>query len=160
MYLGDLTIMLPTSLFHGSGYWAKELKPGFERSGELVRWDETEDNTFLYATTDREKAIVLGFASALEKKYGLDRFQHMGDKLILDVPRQPHGYTVGLEQLYHLELWLYELTPHTRDGWQLNKNEHNGMRNTEYKTKNTIRNIRSTTPVDVRQWLSNYKVEM
>lgn len=151
--------MLPATLFHGSGFWAKELKPGFERSGQLVKWDDTEDNTFLYATTEREKAIVLGFASAVEKKYGLDRFQYIDNKLILDVPRQPHGYTVGVEQLCQLELWLYEINPHTRDGWQLNRNEHNGMK-TEYKTKSTIRTIKSTTPIDVRQWLRGYQVEV
>lgn len=152
--------MIPTALYHGSAYWAKDLKPGFERSGEIVRWDDTEDNTYLYATTEREKAIVLGFASAIEKKFGLDRFQHIGDRLILDIPRQPHGYTVGEDQLRELEVWLYEIIPHTRDGWRLNKNEHNNMQNTEYKTKSTIRSIRSVTLVDVKSWLRGYKVEV
>lgn len=151
--------MLPSALYHGSAFWAKELKPGFQRSGQIVRWDQSEDNTFLYATTDRETAIELGFASALEKKYGLDRFQTAGKQLIIDIPRQPHGYRVQEEQLMQVEVWLYSIDPRTADGWVLVKNPSNGMATgTEYKTQNTIRGIKSTEMVDIRQWIKQYKI--
>jgi len=52
-------------LFHGSGFDQSELMPGFYRSGNLVKWDETESNMFLYTTTEREVAIGQGFASTV-----------------------------------------------------------------------------------------------
>lgn len=149
--------MLPSTLYHGSAFWTKELKPGFKHTGIEVRWDQTESNHFLYATTDREQAIVLGFASAVEKKFGLDHFQSVGKTILLDVPRQPHGYTVKEEQLYQLEVWLYTIVPTARDGWALNRNAHNQLTN-EYKTQNTVRGIRGVEKIDVREWLKQYEL--
>lgn len=148
--------MTPAQLFHGSGFYTPELKPGFQRSGTLVRWDDTEDNTFLYATTDRETAIVLGFASAIEKKYGLDRFQHNGTELVVQCPRQPHGYRVGEAQFAEVELWLYTISPHTKDRWERNKNQHNGLK-TEFKTKATV-TPSGIESIRVADWLRGYTI--
>lgn len=151
--------MTPAVLYHGSAFLTAELKPGFQHTGVLVRWDETETNKFLYATTERETAIALGFASAVEKKYGLDRFQHDPGQLIVNCPRQPHGYTVTEEQLCQVEVWLYTLYPNSRDHWVLNKNPHNRLK-TEYKTEATIRQIHRVDQIDVRSWLRGYEVTL
>ena len=44
--------MLPSKLYHGTGFNDLVLKPGYEHTGKEIKWDETESNRYLYATAD------------------------------------------------------------------------------------------------------------
>lgn len=141
-------------LYHGSGYQQDELKPGFMHSGEVVRWDTTESNEWLYATTVMEEAIAQGFASVVEKHYRLVRFQSSGNDVILIV----EGRLPTRKELEELAVFLYKIDWDTRI-WVRVDNPHNDMEN-EYKTKSIIRAamIDSCQPVCMKQWLSRKNV--
>lgn len=140
-------------LFHGSMYEQPELMPGFLRSGELVQWDQTESNKYLYTTSDREEAIEQGFASAVEKKYRVDRFIAMGKSVhfVIDEKKLP-----TMTELQALDVFLYEIDYHRDSGWIKNRNKHNGMY-TEYKTDQVIEPglISRCTKIDLKEWLKD-----
>lgn len=151
--------MLPKALYHGSTYAQVELKPGIERSGKLVQWDEVEDNTWLYATTDKDTAIDLGFASALEHKYGLDHFQTIGDTVAIQLALvDGKKQKVSVDDLFReLEVYLYEIRPTAAGGWVHNDNGHNQL-TTEWKTQRTIWPYRQATRVDLASHFRNRKI--
>lgn len=144
--------MLPNVLYHGSAYWTNELKPGFEHTGIEVQWDETESNRFLYATTERETAIELGLASAIEKAYTLNSYQTRGNAIMINCDQK-----ITVKDLYDLEVWIYTIQPGPKENWSLNKNPHNGL-STEFKTDHTVRSIRAVDRIDIKKWLRNKDV--
>lgn len=150
-------VSLPSYLYHGSMYKQNELMPGFKRSHQLVRWDKTEDNTWLYTSDNREDAIMLGISSAIEKKYLLDRYRYdsRNKAMILDI-----SGPCRLEDLYKLEVYLYTIRAEKRDGWQLNFNPENNIVG-EYKTQETIDgNIVRCEKIDVRNVLRDIEVKI
>lgn len=142
----------PNVLYHGSRFKQTELMPGFLRSGVLVEWDKTESNHFLYATSVRNTAVELGFASSLEKMFDIERF-HVHEGTILIQTQEE----IDINSLGTVLVYLYTINCFETDGWVKNFNEHNGL-DTEYKTKQTVRNINKCEKIDVRNWLSNYDV--
>lgn len=149
--------MKPTNIYHGSAFNHEELKPGFKRSGKLVSWDETESNKYLYATTDRDAAVILGFASSLDKHYLLDRFITNDNKIIIQLGNKPLPF---LEDLLKIDVYLYQITFDEKDGWIHNHNEYNNL-TTEYKTKNTIKsNIVQVDKVDLKVYFKNKKIKI
>lgn len=147
--------VLPKKLYHGSAYQQAELMPGFKRSGQLVEWDKTENNKFLYATTDKDSAIELGFASSIEKKFRLNRFKSNGKALLIETS----DVSLTVSELNKLEVFLYTLTLSASDGWVKNSNEHNGLL-TEFKTDKTITSIEICKKVDIKEWLSGFDVQI
>lgn len=145
-----------TVLYHGSGYLHKELSPGFKHSGKLVRWDVTESNEWLYASTDIEAVTELGFSSAFEKKWHLKEF-HSKEKSLLLVLAP--GVQVNFKEIYELDVYIYTIVLNAKDGWIKNNNEYNNL-NTEWKTKNTVKSIKTIQKLDVRKWLEDYKIEI
>ncbi|MNH65402.1 hypothetical protein D3C73_174110 [compost metagenome] len=143
-------------LYHGSGYKQPELKPGIMHSGELQRWDKTESNEFLYATTLMEEAIAQGLASVIEKHWNLSRYQSSGDTITIIVD----GPLPSLKELQALTVYLYKIH-WEKSVWVLVDNLHNGMSN-EYKTKQVIggKMIESCEPVDLSNWLKHKKIEI
>lgn len=143
-------------LYHGSAYEQNELMPGFLRSGELVEWDKEESNKYLYATTDREKAIELGFASSVEKQYPMDRFTAKDNSLhfVIDAKKLP-----TLNDLSKVPVYLYEIEYDTDSGWIKNHNPHNNMI-TEFKTDQVIESsmILRRIKIDLKNWLKQKKV--
>lgn len=148
--------MIVKNLYHGSGYLHKELKPGYLHSGVEVRWDETESNRFLYATTIKNSAIELGFASAVEKAYSLERFQSDDDKFILTFE---DNHPPKLSDLMRLNLFVYEIKFNIRSGWQKVNNKTNNM-DEEYKTSKiiTAADIATIEKVDLDKWLENKQI--
>lgn len=142
--------MLPTVLYHGSAFWTGKLKPGFQHTGVEVKWDETESNHYLYATTEREMAITLGWASAIEKRYGLDHFQTIGNSILIDVPKDVRPKPKK-EELLELEVWLYKIVPAPKEDWELNKNPHNNLKS-EYRTQRTI-TPKSLEKINLKEWI-------
>ena len=142
---------VPEVLYHASGYETADLKPGFIRTGVLVQWDGNESNHYLYATTDRSSALDLGFASALEKKFKLDRFITSGDdiKILASEP-------ITQDDLLALEVWIYEISPVDVHIWTKNHNKTNNL-DTEWRTRRTII-PRSCEKMDVASWLKTKKV--
>lgn len=147
---------LPTHLYHGSAYLHHELMPGYARSGKLVKWDETESNEWLYATTNMRSAQLLGLASAVEKHYLLNHFKIHDEGITFVV----EGNALTYANLKGLGVFLYTLVPRQQDGWVKNNNEHNNL-DTEWKTKATIRDgIKSAQRLDLGKWLDEIHVEI
>jgi hypothetical protein len=116
------TTTLPPFLYHGSRFKQPELMPGFLRSGKLVRWDNTESNKFLYATTEKSLAIELGFASSIEKQFKIDRFEVEHGKMHI----QTADY-MTIKDLEKVPVFIYTIEYEREDGWMKNRNDHNGI---------------------------------
>lgn len=145
------------TLYHGSGFKQNELQPGFKRSGELISWDQTESNKYLYATTDKDSAITLGFASAVDKKYLLDRFINTDDKVIIKLSDKK---LPSVSELLSIDVYLYEIRYDEKDGWIKNYNKHNNL-NTEYKTKQTIRsNLVRVNKVNIEHYFKDKSIRV
>lgn len=145
----------PDTLYHSSMYLQDELMPGFKRSGKLVEWDHMESNRFLYATTEREQALVQGFASAVEKTWKVVNFQARGRRITVTIDG-PHP---SVADVHGLQIYLYTIRFDPIDGWQKNNNPFNGML-TEWVTQATIQaNIEQREALDVKHWLSSYRLE-
>lgn len=146
-----MSTRLPALLYHGSAYRQDELMPGFQRSHEEVRWDQGESNRFLYATTEKEVAIALGFGSALEKRFPIDRFVVADDNIsvYIDAKELP----LLKASVVHLAVYLYTISPVPSQRWIKNTNLSNGL-TTEYKTAQTITALETVQCVDLPQWLS------
>lgn len=136
----------PSTFYHGSLYKQKELMPGFKRSGELTTWDVTESNKNLYVSTDREEAIRLGIASALEKVFDSDRFATHGEDLTVYCKKD-----ITLDDFWNLEVYLYTIPNRPEDEWVKNCNPHNNIE-TEWITQNTVRNI-AVERINVRKFM-------
>lgn len=142
----------PEVLYHGSLFEQEELMPGFRRTGKITRWDNTESNVFLYTTSDKDTAIELGFASAIEKLYNVTRFRSQGGTLLIEVDKP-----LIQEQLDKVVVYLYTI-PYRKDhNWIKNDNAANGM-TTEYKTRDDVHDIDSCVKVNIKEWLKNFKV--
>lgn len=145
---------VPTTLYHASAFKHDSLVSGFKRTGELVQWDNTESNKWLYATSDRAQAINQGFASLLEKMYLLDRYQSNGSEIKATFS---NGQKPNIADLKNKKIYLYTISS-VGDGWIKNSNEFNGL-DDEYKTEQVINKSRfSVEEVDVGQWLSDKKL--
>jgi hypothetical protein len=143
----------PQILFHSSMYDAKVLMPGFNHTGVLVEWDGEENNHFLYATTDKESAIDLGFASAIEHKFQLDRFSSHGNILDIYTP-QP----ISLLDLEKLQVYLYTILTQPNQGWIKNNNKQNNIE-TEYKTTERIVSF-IKEKINIPQYLKGKKINI
>lgn len=146
---------LPPYLYHGSMYDQDELQPGFNHSGELVRWDKSEDNTWLYTSDKRDDAVMLGISSAIEKKFKLDRYQW-------DAKTRSMTITISddltVKDIYDLPVYLYAIKPDHRDGWMANYNPVNGI-NGEYKTQHKV-GFAMKTRIDVAAVLRGVKIKI
>jgi len=149
---------LPPYLFHSSAYKQNELKPGFKHSGVLVKWDKTEDNTWLYAADKKDEAIMLGISSAIEKKWDLSRYKYDAKTRRLDI--EVCDQTITKADIEKLSVYIYTLRPEAEDGWVENFNPVNGLKG-EYKTQGTIHdNILRCETVDVHAALRGYTINI
>jgi hypothetical protein len=146
--------MLPPLLFHGSRFKQNELQPGFNHTRKIVQWDKTESNVFLYATSVRETAIELGFASSLEKIFEIDLFRVQGKEILIECNAE-----LSMRDLATVPVYLYQLKCKEEDGWVKNDNETNGI-TTEYKTQRRITEIDLCEKVNIAEWLKQYKVSV
>ena len=142
----------PKLLYHGSLFQQTELMPGYKRTGKITSWDKTESNQFLYATSVKDTAIELGFASAIEKMFDVEHFRCHGGEIHITTDKP-----VGLADLCNVTVYLYTIRNLDKDSWLKNDNQHNGL-TTEYKTDRTIMAIDSCVEVDIAQWIKSYKV--
>lgn len=146
---------LPRYLYHGSAFRQQELKPGFAHTKELVRWDNSEDNTWLYASDDKDAATMLGISSAIEKKFKLDRYQcdDKAKKIVIDVSEP-----LTVADIHKLHVVVYSIKAEADDGWMANHNPANGI-NGEYKTQRTIdKNIIRCEDVRIADALRGWRV--
>ena len=143
----------PETLYHSSGFKANDLRPGIAYTGKKVEWDHGESNEWLYATTDRSAAIDLGIASALEKKFRLDRYQTDAYEIVITSPDRIH-----LDDLKELKVYLYTIDFSGADGWVKNDNAHNHL-DTEWKTKKTV-SYSEVEQVDVEEWMRGKKINI
>lgn len=149
--------MLPKRLYHAAGALFTELKPGYMVTKKLVKWDYGETNRFLYAVEDKNDVIVLGFASAIEKLWLIDRFQWRDTKLIVHISEGEDPPT--LEKLAAMDLYVYTIKPGPEQLWVKNNNKHNGLDN-EWKTKSKIpKSYFTVEKIDVKKWMKDFEVE-
>lgn len=142
---------LPIYLYHGSAYKQSELMPGFARSGNLVEWDGTESNKWLYVADDKTEAIMLGISSAIEKKYKLDRYHYDEGRKRLTIEVSEPDF--DKRNIFDLVVWVYTIKADRKDGWQANWNAQNNMSG-EFKSQRTIdKNILKVEAVDIQRVL-------
>jgi hypothetical protein len=125
-----------TILFHGSGYLNKTLQPGFNYTGELVQWDKTESNKFLYLSRDENEAVLNGLCGALSINHDIDQFSFSDDDNILKITTPDSSLTADM--VYSSKVWLYRILK-TKD-IKIVGNDYNGS-TTEYKTDKVINYI-------------------
>lgn len=139
-------------LYHASGYKQDELMPGFRRSGKKVQWDQTESNSYLYVSTDREEAISQAFASMLEKNFDVVRYKTHRDKIKVTTKRSSAPKP---DEIHAIKIYLYTIRYDDKDGWFKVNNQHNGL-DTEYKTDLQIdKNIITREEIDLKDWLKD-----
>jgi hypothetical protein len=142
-------------LHHGSKYNHTELKPGYERVGKTINWDQTESNEYLYATVSKEAAIGMSLASTVEQSYLLDRFQHHDRIIRITVSEGP---LPTVEDLLKLKTYVYAIRFDPRDGWEKVNNQYNNMSG-EYKTKKTLKSsIEQVFIIEMEKWLKDKQV--
>lgn len=143
-------------LYHTSAYRTDTLRPSYQITGELVEWDETESNKFLYASADKAASIDQGFASLLEKLYALKRYVSNDKQITIYL----YNKTIPkIEELYSKIIYLYIIDYDIGDGWVKVNNEHNNMKD-EYKTSNIVpsESILNIEEINVKKWLGDKKV--
>lgn len=157
-YTSEPLVHLPPYLYHSSAYKQDQLKPGFQHSGVLVKWDKTEDNTWLYAADKKDEAIMLGISSAIEKKWDLSRYKYDAKTRRLDI--EVCDQTITKADIEKLSVYIYTLRPESSDGWVENFNPVNGLKG-EYKTQGKIdKNILRCEHVDVQAALRGYSINI
>lgn len=155
-FLQQIASASPMYLYHGSGFKQTELKPGYQYTKKLVTWDGYESNAFLYATTDKQEAMLLGISSKWEKEWTLKTTNINHDNKTIDLCFE--GKAPSIKELYSIDCWLYTILYEPHD-WIKNRNPYNGI-DTEYKTKQTIRDISDVQKIDVEQVLKSYQVNI
>jgi len=143
-------------LYHGSMFSQNELMPGYKRSGELVQWDKTESNAWLYATTEESMAILLGIVSAWEKTFDMTFSKIEEDKKIIYAE---FGTEIKkITDLMDVPVYLYEIAKRDEDKWVKVNNPYNNI-DTEWKTQSTIKDaIVSKKQVNVANILSKFRL--
>lgn len=145
-----------THLYHGSAFSTLNLMPGFNRSGKLEEWDNTESNKFLYASADPEVATEQAFASQASKMFLVNRFQSHGNNLILTIERSRPMPRDAFKDCF---VYLYRIAYHKKD-WQEVNNRTNGLTG-EFKTQKTlVTEIESTQRILVNDWLKDKNLQI
>lgn len=141
-------------LYHGSMYSITDgvLMPGFKRSGELVEWDKTESNEWLYAIGNKSLAETLGVFSALEKKYNVSRCTIVNKVVYIESATNLTNCDIGT-----LDVYIYTIDA-TKNNWVLVNNEFNRIQD-EYKTKDTVTPI-SSYKLNVNDWLRDKRLKV
>lgn len=152
---------IPDKLYHGSMYntGSQPLVPGILHAGERISWDHgLESNEYLYATVIKKDAIILAFASLMEKRYGTERFHSNSE--VLEVSGMRKNF--HMDQLRNELVYVYTIIPNRDDGWEKNDNPYNQLQD-EWKTRKSIpREQYSRETVHIHDWLNqnNYKVKV
>lgn len=141
---------LPKNLYHASNFESTTLRPSFEITGELVEWDGTESNKYLYASTDKDEAIKMALASYLEREYGVDRFITEGKQIVI------HSIVkLKTTDILKAVIWIYSIDVNKDDGWFKNNNGWNKM-TTEYKTMKNISRFKYVEKIDTVKYFKDY----
>jgi hypothetical protein len=149
--------MLPKKLYHASSKKVTELKPGFQVTGQLVKWDLNESNKYLYAVDEKDDVLGLGIGSAIEKICLIDRFQIRDKDFIVHVSEGEDR--PSMNKIFALEIYIYTINPAPEHLWIKNHNKHNGLTN-EWKTKSVIpsRSFK-VEKLNVKQYLKDKNIQ-
>lgn len=145
--------MTPPLLFHGSRYLTNVLKPGIEYTGKEVRWDKTESNRWLYATTNQSDAISFAVMSILEH-LGFGGGYHFHDNVLTIEEKEPKdGY---LSLFKEQPTYLYTITDPKAHGFFKVGNEFNGYTEEWKTTKNVV--VDEPLLVRVAEWAKKERI--
>lgn len=154
-HIDDIVNDTLPKLYHGSMYKQNELMPGYKRSGKLVEWDKIENNTWLYATTEKQLAIGLGLVSAWEKTFEVNYASIDVKTKALYVEFEKE---IDRQALFEVPLFVYTIAFKTIDNWKRVGNPYNNIES-EYKTKNTITDaIIEVEQINIKKFLSGFKI--
>ena len=117
-------------IYHGSAYLTDILKPGFEHTKTLKEWDHTENNTWLYASQDKDEASLNALASILEENFHTNRVSFNSEQI-----RIYSTHTITENEVRKLTVFLYTIY-NTETFIPVNNNYNESI--TEYKTKESI----------------------
>jgi len=137
------------NIYHGSAYNHNKLQPGFNHSKILVKWDTVENNKWLYGTTDKNQAILLGLASSIEKKYDIKEFHNSGAHIKIV------SYNKVLPKIDLKDITVYLYTCEKNGDWVKNNNQYNKI-DTEYKTQKTITPL-TIEIIDIDAWMVEHR---
>ncbi len=144
---------VPEKLYHGAPFNNAILKPGIKYSKKLVKWDGTESNEFLYASSTKEEAIAMSFASLLEKKYKIEKFQ-----VIKNTIKVTSNDDIKKTDFQETKLYLYIIETTEGQNWIKVNNIHNRS-DTEYKTKEDIDPDHfDKEEINLSEWLEDKKI--
>lgn len=139
-------------LYHASSYDADVLMPGIYLAGELIKWDETESNEYLYACLDQQEAIAQGFFSGFSKVTYVKEI-HSHDNTVTVVCQDPRKLMRYAGQLI---VYLYAISGNHE--WIAVDNKHNGMKG-EYKTKSKVSTFLYKQSISYAEWSRNKKIK-
>jgi hypothetical protein len=125
-------------LYHGSLYETQLLRPSFEITGELIKWDYTESNRYLYSSTDRETARIQVVFQFLEKSLDITRVRSTESDIYVECTNSDEEFN-RIRKIIRKEFgFIYEITCRKSDGWIEVNNQNNGLTG-EYKTTSSVR---------------------
>ena len=146
---------LPRLLYHGSAHKSAVLQPGINITGNLVQWDETESNEWLYATTDENLAVEMALASSIEQSHLMNRFHTDGDQITIELDMKSPPLTLAM--LKRRVVYKYVFVPQVSEGWEKVNNAVNNT-TTEWKTERIITVFRRVVTISMFDWLVTKRV--
>lgn len=144
---------LPKYLYHGSSVNDYVLMPGIKKTKELTVWENGLTNEYLYAGEEKEFAIDMAFASLLEKKYLINKFQTNENDILIELDiKSPILTKIKLSVL---KVFIYTINTQPTDKWlKINKDEGSN----EWRTKNTINHWIKKEMIYGYRWLKNKNI--
>lgn len=145
--------MTPKLLFHGSRYLTDVLKPGIVYTGKEVRWDMTESNRWLYATTNHSDAISFAVMSILEH-LGFGGAYHFHNNILSIEEEEPKdGY---LSLLKNQTAYLYTIADPKAHGFFKVGNKFNGYTE-EWKTTENVP-VDEPLLISITEWAKKERI--
>lgn len=134
-------------LYHGSKYKNDLLKPGFSYTNKEVHWDDTESNKSLYATEDKDSAIIMAIAGLLERENSVKKFTITNKVIGVEFyPNEPRPVITKTDVIY-----IYTIKPLPNQDW-VKVNNKNNVGFSEFKTNQDIQ-YDKVVAVNVMDWL-------
>lgn len=146
--------MYPSILYHGSIFESKELKPSYLITKIKNQWDDTESNEYLYSTTDKNLAIMMGAAAECERMGAIS--VHTTENEFKAVWENAYPRSV----LHYTKIYIYTITNDPKDKW-IKVNNKNNLTVDEYKTKSIISKDNFTVEeLDFKQWAKSNNINI
>lgn len=129
--------MIPNTLYHGSFRDNPVLQPGFNWTKQIVRWDKTESNEYLYTAKDESIAIMSAMAALVESHTDIGHFYYGDNRFEIFTNQYKEQDVRSILSRY--PVFLYTIHNAQKHQFKPVNNENNLLED-EYKTKSIIKN--------------------